>query len=274
MSEKKKVSNKMVFWTEDKDGKPLELAVKRPDAKEQKDLQKVYNIAFSEALESRAPLRAKVEAIARAQKIWDDEKEAEYRKLQKEINACEIKLAGGGKSGLTKNTGRDLAIKIRELRATITDLMAERNAIDANTVENQAEAIKFGHAIAVCTVNPNTGDKFFKSYEDYLERQSEKAAMDSAKNLALLSYQLDPNYEASLPENKFLKEYGFADDKLRLIDKKGRLVDAKGRLIREDGRFINEKNELIDTEGNLVDEQGNYKVDFAPFLDDVAEEKE
>lgn len=271
MAEKKKISNKLVFDTEDADGKAIKLAVKRPSADEQKELNKVYNIAYSEALESKAPLRAKVESIARSQKVWDDDKEAEYRKLNKELNGLEMKLAAGGNAGLTKASAKTLALRMRELRALITELMADRNAIDANTVENQAEAKKFSHAVAICTINPDTGDKYFKNYEDYIERQAEKAAVDAAKNLALLSYGLDPNYENALPENKFLKDYGFVDEKLRLVDSKGRLIDGKGRLIREDGRFINEKNELIDADGNPVDELGNYKVEFAPFLDDKDE---
>jgi hypothetical protein len=81
-------------------------------------------------------------------------------------------------------------------------------------------------------------------------------------------YCLDNDYEEKLPENKFLKQYKFVDDKLRFINKEGKLVDEEGRLLDENGRFINDKGEYVDKDGNLVTLDGEYVVEFKPFLDD------
>lgn len=266
-----KIKNKLVFDTKDSAGKPIKLAVKRADVEQSKELQKVSNRAFNEALQSGAPLRAKINDIARKQNLWDDEKEEAVQKLQKELFANELKLQKGGNAGLSKAGAKKVAIRMREIRNEIRDLTADKNDLDSRSAEAQALAAQFNYAVSVCTINPETGDKYFKDYEDFKARESEQAALDAAKYLALLTYNLDPNYESALVENKFLKEYGFVRDDLRFINKEGKLIDSQGRLIREDGRFINPKGELVDGEGNLVDEEGNYKVDFAPFLPDEEE---
>lgn len=270
MSEK--VKNKLVFTTKDEKDKPLELAVKRPNVEQSKELQKVWNRSFNEALANGAILRARINDVARRQGLWDDDKEKELSTLQKELYEIELKLGKGGNAGLTKKAAKALAFRVREIRVEMRLLTAARNELDGKSAEAQAENEKFSYAVYLCTIYPDTGEKYFKDYEDFKSKENEQVALDAAKYLALLTYNLDPNYESDLFENKFLKTYGFVDEKLRLINKDGKLVDSEGRLIREDGRFINAKNELVDADGNLVDEQGNYKVVFAPFLEDKDEE--
>jgi len=271
MVKKETIRNKLVFKSKDEDGHEVELAVKRPDAETAKKLQKVYNTTFKDALDSGAILKAKVESVARSQNVWDDDKETSFQKLQKELFSLELKLAKGG---IKKSDAKTVALRMRDIRLEMRGLTSDRNSIEQNTAESQAENARFNHSIATCTFynsGPNEGKLYFKDYDDFLERIDKQVAIDAAKYIGLLTFNLDPNFESNLPENKFLKEYGFVNDELRLIDKQGRMVDAKGRLIRHDGRFINEKNELVDGEGNPVDEEGNYKVEFKPFIDDEEE---
>lgn len=265
------IKNKLVFTVQDNENKPVKLCVKKPNTAQSKELQKVYNSTFREALESGAIMRAKVESVARSQKVWDDEKQAEYKKLQTKISDAELKLAKGGAAGLSKKTAKELALQIQNHRMELRSLISSRNEIDANTAEAQAENMRFNHMLAMCTYY-NEGEKegkpYFDSYENLIERVSDKAAVEASKYMGFLIYNLEPNYELSLAENKFLIEYGFADAQGRLINKQGKLVDTEGRLVNEDGRYINEKNEFVDLNGNLVDEKGNPIVEFKPFLDD------
>src|SRR5688500_6065519 len=120
MSEK--IKNKLVFDTKDENGKPIKLAVKRPDVEQSRELKKIWNKSFSEALNSGAPVRAKINDIARQQDLWNDEKEAELNKLQKELFGIELKIQKGGAAGLTKNAAKTLALRVREIRAEIRDL--------------------------------------------------------------------------------------------------------------------------------------------------------
>jgi hypothetical protein len=109
---------------------------------------------------------------------------------------------------------------------------------------------------------------YFDSYESYLNKSAEPVAIKAAQVLASRMYGLDDNYEANLVENKFLKQYNFVDDDLRLVNKDGHLVDEEGRLIDENGRFVNEKGEYVDKDGKPVDDNGDYVCEFKPFLDE------
>lgn len=266
---KKEIKNKLSFITKDAEGNPVTLCVKKPNAEISRKLQLVYNSSYRELVEGGTIVKAKIRDVAKQQNIWNDEKEKLVNDLNKELNENELKLKRGGAAGLTKKKGKEIALRMAEIRVQIQELVSSFNDLDSNTAESQSELLRFNHMVALCTYNEN-GDNYFADYNDFLERvnSGEQATFDASRHMALLAHGLDPNYEANLIENKFLKDYGFVNEKLRFIDKDGNLVDSKGKRIREDGRYINDKGELIDANGNLVDEEGNYVVEFKPFLDD------
>lgn len=246
-------------------GKEVELAVLRPNAKVRQDAQKVYNKAFRDAVESGAILRAKIESVMREQKLWDDAKEAELRKLQAQISDKERKIRGGG---IKLSEARELAIQLRRDRGELRALNSERMSLDNNSCEAQADNAQFNFFVSACTVHANDGKPYFKSYEDYMSKEDDPAVGPAASALAKIIYNLEDDYEKKLPENQFLTKYKFADDSLHLIDKQGRKIDADGRLVDQEGRYINEAGEYVDRDGNRVDADGNYLVDEKPFLDD------
>jgi uncharacterized HAD superfamily protein len=247
------------------DSKEVELCVVRPNVKQRQEGQKVYNKAFRDAVESGAILRGKVNNVMREQNLWDDNKEAEYRKLLEKINGAERKIKSGG---IKLNQAKDLALEMRKDRAELRALTSERSSLDNNTAEGQADNAQFNYWVSSCTVYSETGKTYFGNYEDYLNRDDDPATGQAAGNLAMLLYNLDPDYEKKLPENQFLAKYNFVDEELHLVDKTGRRVDSEGRLVNKDGRYINEAGELIDIHGNRVNQEGDYVVDFSPFLDD------
>lgn len=247
------------------DSKEIELCVVRPNVKQRQEGQKVYNKAFRDAVESGAILRAKVNSVMREQNLWDDNKEAEYKKLIEKINSNERKIKSGG---IKLSEAKDLALQMRKDRSELRTLTSERSSLDSNTAEGQADNAQFNYWVSACTVYSDTGKQYFNSYEDYLNRDNDPVTGQAASSLALMLYNLDPDYEKKLPENDFLKKYKFVDEDLHLVDKQGRRVDSQGRLVNKDGRYINENGELIDIDGNKVDESGEYIVEFSPFLDD------
>lgn len=247
------------------DSKEIELCVVRPNVKQRQEGQKIYNKAFRDAVESGAILRGKVNNVMREQNLWDDNKEAEYRKLLEKINGAERKIKSGG---IKLNQAKDLALEMRKDRAELRALTSERSSLDNNTAEGQADNAQFNYWVSSCTVYSETGKTYFSNYEDYLNRDDDPATGQAAGSLAMLLYNLDPDYEKKLPENQFLAKYNFVDEELHLVDKTGRRIDSEGRLVNKDGRYINEAGELIDINGNRVNEEGDYVVDFSPFLDD------
>lgn len=247
------------------DGVEKEFLVRSPSLNDQREAQKVYNQAFTDAIKSKSVVRAKLDDLLEDQGLWNAEKQAKFTGLQKDLLDGEKRLAKGG---FSVNEARDLAIKMKSIRDEIRDLISVRTSLDNHSAEGQADNARFNYLVSACVVYNDTKEPYFKNMEDYLNRATEQVALLGAQNLANMLYGLDNDYENTLPENKFLKKYKFVDDKLRLIDKKGRLIDSEGRLIDESGRFIDESGNFVDKYGNKVDAEGDYVVEPEPFLDE------
>lgn len=252
-------------FTANVNGKDTTFLVRSPSLQDQREATKIYNQTFSEALKARAVVRAKLDDILVEQGLWDATKQAQFTKYQSDILDGEKKLAKGG---ISLSEAKNIALDMRRNRAELRDLIAVKTNLDTHTAEGQADNARFNYLVSVCTVYNDSKEQYFKSYEEYLNRSSDPVSILAAQNLAGMLYGLENDYEEKLPENKFLKQYKFVDEKLRLVNKEGKLVDDKGRLVDENGRFINEKGQFIDKDGNLVDVDGDYVVDFKPFLDD------
>jgi hypothetical protein len=248
-----------------KDEKEVSLIVRSPSLSDQREAQKAYNQAFTDAIKSNAIVRAKLDDVLEEQGLWNKEKQAKFTELQQTILDGEKRLAKGG---FSLKEAKDLALDMKKTREEIRDLISVRTSLDNHSAEGQADNARFNYLVSVCVVYKDNNEKYFKNLEDYINRADDPAALLGAQKLANMIYGLDNNFEKGLPENKFLQKFKFVDDKLRLIDKQGRLVDAEGRLIDSEGRFIDEEGNYVDKFGNRVDKDGEYVVDAQPFLDD------
>ena len=246
-------------------GVKKEFLVKSPSFKDQREAQKVYNQAFSDAVKSGCIVRGRLNDLLKEQGLWDDQKELRLNTIQHELLDHEQALAKGG---ISLQRAKGVALEMRKLRDDLRELIGSRTNLDNNTAEGQADNARFNYLVSCCLVYSDNKKPYFAGYEDYLNRSTDVVAIKAAQLLAARLYGLDDNYEKNLPENKFLKEYKFIDDKLRFINSEGKLTDSEGRLIDENGRYINEKGEYVDKNGQRVDDEGDYLVEFKPFLDD------
>ena len=262
MAEKSK--NKNAFTVE-VDDKKIELALKRPNSEQSRKAQLEYNKAFAEAIKSGALLKAKLNNVLIEQGIWTDERQARYDELIQEINEGEKKLAKGG---IRLNSARDIAIDMRGQRWELRQLIAERTELESNTAEGQAENARFNYLVSSTLVYNDTGKVYFKNVDDYLNQSNDVVAITAAQKFANMMYGLDEDYESTLPENEFLKEFEFVDESLRLVNEDGNLVDLEGNAIDEFGRFIDDDGNPIDKEGDKVSDDGKYSFQRAPFLND------
>jgi hypothetical protein len=247
------------------DGVEKDFLVRSPSLNDQREAQKVYNQAFTDAIKSKSVVRAKLDDLLEDQGLWNDEKQAKFTSLQKELLDGEKRLAKGG---FSLNEAKDLAIKMKSVRDEIRELISVRTSLDNHSAEGQADNARFNYLVSSCVVYNDSKEAYFNNMEDYLNKASDPVAILGAQNLANMLYGLDNDYESNLPENKFLKKYHFVDEKLRFIDKKGRLIDAEGRLVDDNGRYIDEEGNYIDKYGNKVDNDGEYIVESKPFLDE------
>jgi len=257
------------------DGKDTEFTVVSPSNVHYTEAQKVYNNAFSDAIKSKAIVRAKMDDVLKDQGLWDDAKQAEYTRLAAEINQYERTLKKGG---IKLSDAKDLALKMRENREKLKELVSVRTTLDNQSAEGQADNAKFNYLVSACVVYKNNKQPYYKNLEEYLNAPATEVSVLGAKYLANMIYGLEDDFEKKLPENKFLTKYKFVNDDLELINKKGHRIDDEGRLINEWGRFVDEEGNYVDKDGNPISETGEYVVDEQPFLDDdgnpiVAEEE-
>lgn len=247
------------------DNQSTNFTIKSPSLVDQREAQKVYNQAFSDAVKSGCIVRARLDDLLKEQGLWDDAKQARLNTLQQELADYEKRLSKGG---ISLKSAKEIAIKMKSVREDIRDLISARTNLDNHTAEGQADNARFNYLISCSLVYSSTKDKYFKSYEEYLSRAAEPVAIKAAQVLANMLYGLDNDYEKKLPENKFLIKYKFVDDKLRLVNSNGQLVDSEGRLVDENGRYINAEGKYVDKNGDLVDENGDFVTEFQPFTDD------
>lgn len=267
----KTVMNKKTFEVEI-DGKKVELAVQRPDLAKQQRGQLIYSREFCRLVKPEdgkrgAIVRGALEGVMREQGLWDDNKQRKWEELNRKLLEGEKTLATGR---IKLSKAREVAIGMRRDRYELSRLLSDRNSLDANTAEAQAENARFNYLVSVCTVYADTGKPYFKSEEDYLNQAATEVGNQAAVLFSQLYFNLDEDFEKNLPENRFLLKYRLCREKdLHLIDKDGNLIDAEGRRVDEKGRLVNDKGEIIDSDGNLLTEEGEYKVDFVEFEDDI-----
>lgn len=251
----------------DKNGKEVVVYVKKPNYRQLQDAQFHANKAFNIARKSGAVLRDDLTEWLKEEGYWSESKQKKLEELGKFIDDGEKILYDKKKTKVKKlSEAEQLAKEMFKKRLEYFRLVGEFNKFDEFTLEGQTENAKFDYLVSVC-VYDEEGEKVFESVEDYLDRADEDFASRAASKLHLLMSNIKEDWTQNLPENKFLKKYGFLDEEGRFIDKDGNYVDEQGNRIDDEGYLINEDGERVDEEGNLIVEFNDE--DFAEFEDDV-----
>lgn len=266
-------SRKIDVDTFDADNKILELTIIRPANKILQDANMAYNLRMANLIRQgsqnscyRLLLRDELEEYLDKTGVWTLQDALEVEKLALEIRAHELVLKKGG---ISIKEGRVIALRMAEKRQLIMEKHSKRQQFDSATVESQAENYRFEFLLVQCLVIRETGTRFLKNHDDYVNRQDEIAVVDGAKVLANMIYGLDTNVHNTMFEMRWLKEAKLIDDDGRYIGKDGTFRDREGRLVSKEGRYINDDGVMVDTFGRPVDEVGNLLVDSSlPFIDD------
>lgn len=245
--------------------------VKKPNRKDLNDSQIAYNKAWRKSLEEKAILRQKLNDYLVEQGVWNDAKQKQYDDYIKKINERELLLKKGG---IPLKKAKNIALELKRLRLEFRELISERTSYDNNTAEGTADNARFDYLVSVCVLDPSNKQPVFKDLDDYNERGSEDWAVKAASELANFLYNLDPNYEKSLPENSFLSKFKFTNEDGKLVNKDGHLIsieeDGTEKLIDEQGYYIayNEAGEkyFVNRSGEKFERPD--EIEIQPFLDD------
>jgi len=250
--------------------KEINIFFKRSSAEVLKNARSVYSQVFSTCMREGCLVRKELERHLEERGIWTEEKEKQVEDLQEQVANLEKELAKGG---IKLSEAREKAMDMRRLRIKIRDVAAERAIADSETCEGQAETARFEYLLTESAYDNDTGEKILKDWDEYTARSSEPFVIQLAQRYMAVMYELNDDFYRSLPENKFLAEFDFVDEDLRLVDKEGRLIDEDGRLVNELGLLVDDEGDIVDKEGTKIDLlTETFKVERKPFLSDDGEE--
>jgi hypothetical protein len=254
-----------------KDGaeeKTVKIVVRRPASSIASQSQRIAAKAWTDCVRDGIMTKKELSKFMREQGIWDNSKDSEQEKISNEIADLEKKLyVGDGKnSKLKASEAKEIAINMRKKRIELRELISERMSLEQNTAESISDNARFDFLVANSTFYEN-GNKVYNSVEEYSEKSDGEIAFAAATAMAQMMYSIDKDFEAKLPENKFLKQFNFVNDELSLVNDKGETVDLEGRRINNLGHYINDNGQRTDKDGNVLDESGNY-VPSVTYVDD------
>ena len=286
MTEKKIDDKERTITSTDRNGNPVTVIVRQPTPKEYRDSQVAYNKSFREALDSGALLRHKLTDYMKEQGLWDDAKQEQNDKYIQDLSDREDQLKAGG---IPLVSAKKVALEMRSLREEFRLLLAERNMLDGNSAEGQADNARFNALVCLCIIDPRRQEPYFFDQDAYDSQADQPWVIEAASELANMLYGLDPNYDNTLEEHKFLKEFKFMNEKHEFINGDGHLIDTDidgvERLIDKDGRFVAYHDDgeqyYVNRDGEEVvlvkdkdDKEEWVKASLAdrkPFLDEAGE---
>lgn len=261
-----------VKFTRDGKEQTTKIVVKRPSSALISQAQRVGAKAWTDCVREGIMTKKELEKFMKEQGIWDEGKDETQKKVVQEISDLERRLyvSGNGGKKLKASEGKEIAIQMRIKRNELRDLIAERISLEQNTAESISDNVRFDYLVANSAFYEN-GQKVYNDLDDYKERSDNEIAFTAASTLASMMYSVDKDFEAKLPENKFLKMFNFVNDDLSLVNSKGEMVDTDGRRIDQNGYWLNDEGQRVDKDGNVLDENGNY-IPTVTYVDD--EDKE
>lgn len=243
------------------DGKVVKLVAVKPKADVLEEGRAIYSKSLTQLiLNKQAIPRARVWSVLRENGTWDDKKEEDLAKIEKEIERLQkVVVKGKNSNVLTKEEkeyatergykmlARDVAIKLRRKRGERQLLLLEALSLDNIVAENLAEAEQIDYFVSKCILKGDTYQPYFEDLDDYKAHRDTEWALKARAEFESLVNGYDDDFVKNLPENKLLSKYGFVNDKLELVDADGNRVDV-------DWNPIVEEEELPDEVGDFDDE--------------------
>jgi len=264
------MDHKELTLNKDKENE-FSVEIRKPTNRQLLESERVYKKSFRTALEQGAMLRKKLGAYMEEQEIWTKEKNEEYENLLKEINLLDYQLNKGkdlDNNKLKLSQAKELAFELSDKRLEFRELIAERQELDHLTAEGQADTERYSHLVYLCTFDSLTKKPYFSSYEDFQDHGNDPEVVEISKAAGELLFGVDPDYDNTLTENKFLKRFKFADEKNNLVDEDGNRVDREGNRVDEEGYILNEEGKRVNINDLPVLEDGD-DVEGADFEDDL-----
>ena len=240
-------------------GQTINILIKKPTNRVNSHAQRIAAKVWTDCIRDGIMTKKELEKIMEDTGVWTKGKMKAQDQIVKDIQSLEKSLYIGKKGSKMKlSDAKDIALKMREKRYELRELISEKIDLETNSAESLSDNAKFDFLVANCTFQENGQDVYYNSVEDYEKLSDDPVAFEAASALAEMIYAVDKDFEAKLPENRFLKRAHLVDKDLSLVNKKGVKVDSKGRHINDLGHYLDEDGSRIDADGHPLDEEGNY----------------
>ena len=240
-------------------GQTINILIKKPTNRVNSHAQRIAAKVWTDCIRDGIMTKKELEKIMEDTGVWTKGKMKAQDQIVKDIQSLEKSLYIGKKGSKMKlSDAKDIALKMREKRYELRELISEKIDLETNSAESLSDNAKFDFLVANCTFQENGQDVYYNSVEDYEKLSDDPVAFEAASALAEMIYAVDKDFEAKLPENRFLKRAHLVDKDLSLVNKKGVKVDSKGRHINDLGHYLDEDGGRIDDDGNPLDAEGNY----------------
>jgi hypothetical protein len=252
-------------------GEEIELAVIRPTQKILDAAQLRYNLKVASLIREgnnggeRLLLKSELEDHLDRLGLWTQRDRMKYTRIHEQLQGYDRALKEGG---IKLSEARMMAIKMSELRTELMVMHAKRSQLDNTTIEATADNHRFNFLVTQCVLDAQTGLPYMLDLDVWAEKCEEPVVREASAKLAEMLYGIDPNFVDNLPENQWLRKYGFVNADGRLTDRQGRLVDRDGKLVNEKGQWIDDQGNPINANGERTDDDGNVLIEAKPFIDD------
>lgn len=245
-----------------------EIEVRNPTTRDHLESRLFSGGIFKKAAEQEnpPPPREKLSSHLTKLGIWDKSKQERLDEISKELDEGEKQLSRGAvtKDGepFSKQDAKDLAIKMLKLRREWYSIAVELHQYNHYSLEGIVEEANMNFLVYCCSYK--NGERLYSSYEDYVSKQNSELAYKCMEQLQKNLNGDRPREDE--PEEKFLKKYGFMNEKgFFIVD--GKLTDINGKFVNEEGKYVDEHGNLVNFGGERVDAEGNPIIEFVEFSD-------
>ena len=197
------------FRAVDRYGAEIEFELVEPGMAIEREGEMQYRIAFSKALQLGILPREKMREVMREHGVWDMDDEESMRDALKDLASSQAALEIVEREGGDEACLR-AATELTQKRNRMWELFMVQQSSFTNSAEGFAETIKGEAIMAATTVVKMTGERYWKSYREYVEERDvdgkSTVALESLKAHDDLITETRNNILEDFPERRWLKD--------------------------------------------------------------------
>jgi hypothetical protein len=200
---------KREFNAKDRFGADMQFELAPPNLPIETEGERYYKVAYSKALSQGIFPREKLRSVMKDHGMWTEDDDKNYKKIVATIALLHARLLKAEQAGDDKECEL-LATDMNKQRDKMWELFLIQQTVFMHSAEALAELIKTEAMMAACTRLRATGERYWKSYEEFVREKEEN--MKSTVYIEVVEVQSEllkairDDIEGKYPESKYLKD--------------------------------------------------------------------